>query len=186
MEVLCMNATNINCMKCLELVKSRKRITWGYGNSKSPVVFIGEAPGVHGCDITGIPFTRDVSGEYYQSVIRSAGWTKEDVYTTNMVKCCPPGNRKPTPTEVENCCVYLAYELAVVEPKIIVMMGDTPLRYFFPNAGKITSVWDKKYEVGGKIFIAVPHPAYICRVQNFKKLYQESFSKIRRLVDEQI
>ncbi len=114
---------NIGCTKCAELMKSRKRITWGYGNESSNVVFIGEAPGRNGCDVTDIPFTRDPSGEFFQSMLAETQWTKEDVYVTNVVKCCPPGNRDPEPKEVENCRVYLQYEITKVNPHWIVLMG---------------------------------------------------------------
>lgn len=78
---------NTSCRRCPELVKSRKRVTWGYGDPHSDVMFIGEAPGRFGCDVTGIPFTRDRSGEFFQKMLSAVGLDKEQVYTTNIVKC---------------------------------------------------------------------------------------------------
>jgi uracil-DNA glycosylase family 4 len=110
---------NAHCVKCSDLVTSRNRVTWGYGNINSKVLFFGEAPGMHGCDITGIPFTLDKSGEYFQSMLKSVGWTKEDVYVTNIVKCCPSGNRTPLPYEISNCSIFLEYEMIKIKPKYI-------------------------------------------------------------------
>ena len=119
---------NKNCMLCDDLVTSRNRITWGYGNIKSPVMFIGEAPGMHGCDITGIPLTLDKSGEYFQSMLKSVGCVKEQVYVTNIVKCCPAGNRTPTIYEITSCNKFLAYEIAKVDPKYIIVMGKPAMK----------------------------------------------------------
>jgi uracil-DNA glycosylase family 4 len=175
---------NKNCMLCDDLVTSRNRITWGYGNIKSPVMFIGEAPGMHGCDITGIPFTLDKSGEYFQSMLKSVGWVKEQVYVTNIVKCCPAGNRTPTIYEITSCNKFLAYEIAKVDPKYIIVMGKPAMKVLLDKEGSIINLWDKIFEKDGRKYYVLPHPAFIVRdKKHWESYYLKSFIKIRGLVN---
>lgn len=174
---------NSHCTSCERLVKSRKRITFGWGNIHSKVMFVGEAPGYKGCDVTGIPFTQDNSGEFFQSMLSFVGWTKNDVYVTNIVKCCPPGNDEPTPTEITNCITFLQYEIAKVNPAYIVLMGKPAMKVFFPNIPSIISAWDKQRILDGRTYILIPHPAYIIRNRKLTNYYKSSFLKIKELVD---
>jgi uracil-DNA glycosylase family 4 len=175
---------NKNCTLCSDLVTSRNRITWGYGPINSSLVFVGEAPGMHGCDITGIPFTLDKSGEYFQSMLTSVGWTKEDVYVTNLVKCCPAGNRTPMPYEIVNCSKFLEYEITIVKPKYIIIMGKPAMKYLLGKEGSIINLWDKVFERDGRKYIILPHPAFVVRDQkHWGEYYLKSFKKIKELVN---
>lgn len=181
-EVEYINQLNQNCQKCPILVKSRKRVTWGYGNVKSPVVFIGEAPGYLGCDITGIPFRGDRSGNLYEKMLNTIGFTTEDVYTTNVVKCCPPGNRDPLPEEISNCKSYLRNEIEAIEPVLIVPMGKFAAKIFYPYIDSILKIWDKQLTLSIGQILILPHPAYICRRQDKEARYISSFKRIKKLI----
>lgn len=173
---------NKACMRCPDLVKSRKRITWGYGSPTSSVIFIGEAPGYAGCDISGIPFTGDPSGNLFQEMLHSVDWTKEDVYVCNIVCCCPFGNRTPTDIEIDNCSIYLEYQITKINPQYIILLGGPAIKHFFPHITKVINVWDKIVESNnypGKKFILLPHPAWICRNRHLKSDYINSFRKIK-------
>jgi len=175
---------NRSCVRCPDLVKSRKRVTFGYGNIYTNVMFVGEAPGYNGCDVTGIPFTRDPSGELFQQMLHEVGWTKESVYVTNIVKCCPPGNRTPTEKEVNNCSIYLEYEIARIYPTYIVLVGKPALQYFFPMKTKIIANWDKEFthpNYPGIKFVVLPHSAYITRNRELREDYLNSFRKLKIL-----
>lgn len=177
-----MDIKNIDCTKCSELVKSRKRITWGYGDDKSPVVFVGEAPGRFGCDITGVPFTKDRSGELFQEMLRAVGLTKNDVYVTNIVKCCPPNNRTPGIIETGNCMPYFRYELDVIKPKYLVLLGATAVQILLPTIESVIANWNKILKYQEHECIILPHPAWICRNMQLKNKYIDSFKNIRRIV----
>jgi DNA polymerase len=180
-----MHPLNVHCILCSDLVTSRNRITWGFGNINSNVMFIGEAPGMHGCDITGIPFTLDRSGEYFQSMLKSVGWAKEDVYVTNIVKCCPAGNRTPMPYEIANCSMYLNYEIAKVNPKYIIIMGKPAMKALLDKEGSIINLWDKVFEHGCRKCYIIPHPAFIVRDQkHWGEYYLKSFKNIKELVND--
>jgi len=145
-------------------------------------MFLGEAPGYAGCDVTGIPFTGDPSGELFQRTLSSVGWTKEDVYVTNCVKCCPPGNRTPTAEELSNCFIFLEYEIRKINPVYIVLMGKPAMQRFFPMKTAVISNWDKEFthsDYPGTKFITIPHSAYIARNRNMLEYYENSFRKLK-------
>lgn len=177
---------NKNCTKCADLVKSRKRITFGYGNPHSSTMWIAEAPGYLGCDVTGIPLTHDRSGEYFQSMLKYVGLTKEDVFVTNMVCCCPPGNREPTDIEIANCNIFLQYQITMVNPKYIILMGKPAVKAFLGITSSIINIWDKTYVKDGRTYIVIVHPAFIVRnKQRWEADYIKSFQKIRGLSNVQ-
>ena len=94
-----------NCRKCL-LCEGRTKTVFSDGCEKAPIFFIGEAPGKNE-DETGLPFVGR-AGKLLRSFLDECGYTKEDFYIANTVKCRPPENRKPKPEEKEACKYYLA------------------------------------------------------------------------------
>src|SRR3954453_8333528 len=125
------------CTRCPTLVASRGRIVHGYGDPGARIVFIGEAPGRHGADRTGVPFSGDKSGRALQRMLIELGLSEEQqpseqpqlrCFVTNVVRCCPPANRTPTPHEQASCAPFLATELDAIDPQIIVPIGLPALR----------------------------------------------------------
>lgn len=126
-----------SCSLCKELVNSRSRIVNGYGDLHTYALYIGEAPGALGADITGVPFTRDRSGVFLQKMLYKIGMNKADprsenpelrgAYITNIVRCNPrkrnSTNRTPTREEIQNCSDYLSKEIEIINPRIIVTLG---------------------------------------------------------------
>jgi DNA polymerase len=126
-----------SCARCPALVASRRRIVHGYGDSNARIVFVGEAPGRHGADRTGVPFSGDKSGHALQRILIALGLSEDQqpserpglgCFVTNVVRCCPPANRTPTPQEQANCAPFLAAELEAIDPQIIVPIGLVALR----------------------------------------------------------
>src|SRR3954468_17661400 len=120
------------CMRCPALVASRRRIVHGYGNPNARIVFIGEAPGHRGADRTGVPFSGDKSGRALQRMLIELGLSTDQqpndqpqlrCFVTNIVRCCPPANRTPTLREQASCTPFLAAELDLIDPQIIVPIG---------------------------------------------------------------
>ena len=176
----------LQCEECPALVISRKKAPWGkptygYGNIDSQVMFVGEAPGRDGCATTGIPFTRDRSGELYNWVLKYLGYTLEDVYTTNIVKCWPAdsneNNRTPTDDECHNCFNHLLNEIRIVRPAIIVALGRTPERILrrYQRNNPNMAVLQVPIEY-------IPHPAFILRNGGYPgtdtaRVYTRKFAK---------
>lgn len=182
---------NEGCVRCPELVKSRKQITWGYGNIKSGIIFIGEAPGKYGCDKTGIPFFGDKSGDLFQKMLNSVGWTKELIYTTNVVKCCPPENRKPDAIEIENCYEYLDQEITAALAKntmtnklLIIPVGSVASGLILSKP--ISACVMQVFSSNTKICIPIFHPAYVLRGGYPESKYEKDFKVIREIYGEQL
>ncbi|MCZ6678361.1 MAG: uracil-DNA glycosylase [Candidatus Poribacteria bacterium] len=165
------------CQRCPELVRNRHRIVHGYGEPDADFLFIGEAPGAKGADLTGVPFTRDRSGKRLQRLLIQLGLSSEtdeacesprliNCYVTNLIRCNPPGNRNPTKAEIENCQPYLEEEIQRVRPKVVISIGNFATRWVFwryrgVRPAPITRVHAQIF--GGLPFTIVPmkHPARI-------------------------
>src|SRR3989344_1605572 len=128
----------------------------GEGNIGSQVVFIGEGPGKGG-DELGRPFVGP-AGKLLEEVLATIGWQREDVYITNVLKCRPPDNRDPLPAEVEEHKPFLERELALIRPKLIVLLGRHALHWFLP-AEQISKMRGTAKRRGEQVFFATYHPA---------------------------
>lgn len=150
-----------NCSIC-PLSKTRKNVVFGEGNPDADLMFVGEGPGEVE-DSTGHPFVGP-AGHKLDEVLASVGITRSEIYITNVVKCRPPKNRVPTKKEMEACAPYLEAQIAFINPKLIVTLGNTPTRWLVPDAGGITTVHGTFIPWRGRIMI-VPmfHPSYLLR-----------------------
>jgi uracil-DNA glycosylase family 4 len=164
------------CTRCPSLVANRHRIVHGYGPPGSRVLFVGEAPGYKGGDLTGIPFTRDRSGVRLQQVLIDLGLSDEAgprvelpqlrCFVTNVVRCNPPSNRTPTTAEIANCLPYLWQELDLVRPGIVVPVGNVAARALFPRllgqpAPPITRIHAQISAAGPVVIVPLRHPARV-------------------------
>lgn len=183
------NQQNKGCIKCPQLTVVRSRITWGYGNAESRIMFIGEAPGFKGCNRTGIAFRGDRSGDLFEKMLASIGYLIEDVYVTNIVKCCPNTNgknRTPAKEEIENCFNYLINEVLYVKPKLIVCVGKTAAQHVMGD-DKLTILGMAGYTLYCERFktnaFFMPHPAYVLRNVAYMKKYEEIWEYLKLKVD---
>ena len=164
------------CTRCPELVTNRNCVVHGYGAADARVLFIGEAPGYKGGDVSGVPFTRDRSGVRLQRMLIELGLSEEAeprlerprllCFITNVVRCNPPANRTPTHAEVANCLPYLWQELALIQPRIVVPVGNVAARVIFPHlldrpAPPITQAHAQVYTRDGRWVVPMRHPARI-------------------------
>lgn len=117
----------LGCTKC-GLSHSRTRVVFGEGPLNAELFIVGEAPGFNE-DKEGKPF-QGASGMFLDRLLSSVGLARESVYLTTLVKCRPPGSppRPPKPSEISSCRPYLIAQLAAVDPKVVVAMGDLASR----------------------------------------------------------
>jgi len=165
-----------HCVRCPALVASRRRIVHGYGDVMSGIVFIGEAPGRHGADQTGIPFWGDRSGRILRRILVRLGLASDETATaslrcfiTNTVRCCPPGNRTPTAAEVQSCREWLDTELDLIKPRLLVPVGRIALqevgkRYLEGAPGAIRMLHATVLRSREVTILPMMHPARISRV----------------------
>jgi uracil-DNA glycosylase family 4 len=172
------------CTRCPALVANRHRIVHGYGSQEASVVFIGEAPGYKGGDLTGVPFTRDRSGVRLQQLLIDLGLSAETdprverpklrCFVTNVVRCNPPSNRMPARAEIANCQPYLWQELALLQARILVPMGNVATQVLFLRlksepAPSISLAHARIFVESGVWIVPMRHPARISNadVQRF-------------------
>jgi DNA polymerase len=120
-----------DCSKC-GLRGDKNKVVSGRGNPDAEIMIIGEAPGRME-EIQGEPFV-GAAGKFLNELLSDAGLSRNDVYVTNVVKCRPPGNRAPTPSEIASCRVCLDREIEIVRPKLIITLGRHSSTYIFAKA----------------------------------------------------
>lgn len=154
-----------SCILC-ELSKTRDRVVFGSGNPLSDIVLIGEAPGAEE-DASGMPFVGR-AGKFLTQIMEKAGFDRnKDLYIINTVKCRPPENRVPSDFEKEMCEDYLMSQLAIINPKVIILCGTTACQTFFYKPfwkkNKISDLRGDFFESQGIQFVPIFHPSYLLR-----------------------
>lgn len=169
-----------NCHLC-ELSKSRQKVVFGEGNPHADLLFIGEAPGATE-DSSGKPFTGR-SGELLTKMIENVlQLSRSDVYITNIVKCRPPNNQVPTPTQAHTCQPYLLKQIELIKPKLIVTLGATAYHYLTGDETSITKIRGILHKQNGYTIIPTYHPSYLLRNPSAKKEVFEDLLKVKELI----
>lgn len=174
----------IVCTKC-DFWKGRKNAVPGVGDVRNKVFFVGEAPG-QSEDAKGEPFV-GAAGEFLNTLLSEIGFSREDVFITNVVKCRPPQNRQPLPVEIATCTPYLERQISIIKPKVIVTLGNHSTAYIFSKAGLsfdgITQVHGKLFEtiVLGINLIVFPtfHPAAALYSGDYRKRLIDDFQVLK-------
>ncbi len=132
-------------------------------------MFVGEAPGAEE-DLQGEPFV-GAAGQLLTKIIGAMGFTREDVFIANVLKCRPDmppgvaGNRRPTPDEMATCLPYLREQIALVKPRVIVALGAVAMEGLFGQPRPIGSLRGRWHDLGGTPVMPTYHPAYLLRNQ---------------------
>ncbi len=162
------------CTLC-DLSQSRTNAVPGDGANHADIMFVGEAPGFHE-DRQGLPFV-GAAGKYLDELLASIGLKREDVFITNVIKCRPPGNRDPFPSEIEACRPYLERQIELIQPKMIVTLGRFSLNLFFPEAS-ISQAHGRPRKVRGIVYYPIYHPAAGLHQPRWKSIIEEDFRRI--------
>ena len=170
-----------DCQKC-RLCEGRNHIVPGEGNPTAQIMFIGEGPGQEE-DRLGRPFVGR-SGDLLTRMIHAIGIERSEVYICNIVKCRPPRNRNPEPDEAAACLNYLRAQVALVKPKIVVLLGKVACQYTLKEEVFITRDHGKWYERKGTWFMPTFHPSALLRDPTKKRDAWDDFQKIRAKLNE--
>src|SRR3989338_5700140 len=150
-------------------------LVFGEGDPDCQILFIGEAPGMNE-DREKRPFVGR-AGQLLRKHIRALGWKEEEVYITNIVKRRPPENRDPSPEEIESYKPYLARQIEILRPKIIVPLGRFSMNYFLPLA-KIMRDQGKLFKADNYFILPMLHPAAALRGTGAMNQFIETFKKL--------
>lgn len=170
------------CSLCENIVDGVDPHVYGYGNLASPIMVISEAPGLDET-IKKIPLIGKAGQVFEKYVLGGLELKREDVWTTNTCLCRPPNNRKPTPEEREACLPHLQAQLALIKPKLVVLLGATPMSVFLGIESGITKLAGQKFtsqRFNVDCFICF-HPSYILRTGQYNIL-QEHVKVLKPLI----
>jgi uracil-DNA glycosylase family 4 len=146
------------CVRC-RLSQGRTQVVYGAGDPDADLMFIGEAPGFHE-DKQGVPFV-GAAGQLLNRLLADSGIEREEVYINNVILCRPPGNRDPLPDELEACRPWLDERIAIIDPAVIVTLGNWATRYILGSNVSISRVRGQRFPWNGRIVIPTFHPAAV-------------------------
>ena len=171
----------------------------GYGDRRPRVLFVGEAPGRFGGDITGVPFTRDRSGRLFQKMLGEIGLSSSSpddllpklhgAYVTNIVKCNPRDlkgrNRTPLESEIARCRKFLTEEIRILSPEVIAPLGVSAARQIIGDDFS-SEMFARAFELGRFVVFPMWHPGFVIRGGGRERLteckYRQAFLKLKELL----
>ncbi len=166
------------CTRCA-LASGRTQTVFARGTGSSRLMFVGEGPGADE-DIQGFPFVGK-AGQLLDKMIQAMGFSRDEVYVANIVKCRPPNNRKPEPEEMAACMPYLAEQIELVAPEVIVALGATAVQGLFGTGEGIMRIRGRWRLYRGKIPVMPTfHPAYLLRTPAAKREVWEDLQAVLR------
>ena len=179
-----------DCTRC-RLSQGRTNIVFGVGNPQAQLMFVGEAPG-RDEDHQGEPFVGR-AGQLLTKIIEAMGLKRSDVYIANVVKCRPPDNRNPAPDEIATCEPFLLRQIEIIQPKVIVGLGNFAVQTLLQTEAKITGLRGRFHPwpsaiVKAKFETKLPeasiqlmptyHPAFLLRNPNMKRPVWEDMQAV--------
>jgi DNA polymerase len=176
-----LDATICTCLKC-PLGNMRTKFVFGVGNPRATLMLVGEAPGADE-DAQGEPFVGK-AGQLLNKILEAISFKRDDVYICNILKCRPPGNRKPLLHEVEQCIPYLRKQVELIKPRVIVCLGLTAAENLLQTTESLGKLRGRVLQYEGIPLMVTYHPAALLRNPNWKRPTWEDVQAVRKLHDQ--
>lgn len=169
------------CIKC-PLHQGRTHTVFGVGSRSARWLIVGEAPGVEE-DRQGEPFVGR-AGQLLNAMLRGIGLAREEVFIANILKCHPPGNRDPQPSETGQCLPYLERQIALLQPRIMLAVGRIAAQNLLATDTPIGKLRGQRYAFGAARvpLVVTYHPAYLLRSPAEKRKAWEDLKFARRVL----
>lgn len=172
-----LKAAVADCTAC-SLHAGRTKTVFGVGDERASWLFVGEGPGADE-DLQGEPFVGQ-AGKLLDNMLAAINLKRgDDVYIANIVKCRPPRNRNPEPAEARSCEPYLARQIQLIKPRLIVALGKVAAQNLLDSDAPVTSLRNKVFHYEGIPLIVTYHPAYLLRNLSDKAKAWEDLCFIR-------
>jgi DNA polymerase len=168
------------CTKC-GLHATRTQTVFGVGNRRAQWMFVGEAPGADE-DAQGEPFVGR-AGQLLNAMLFAIGLKREEVYIANVLKCRPPGNRDPQPTEVEQCEPYLIRQIELIQPRLIVALGRHAAHSLLKTELPLSKLRGQRLSYHGTALVVTYHPAYLLRSPGEKRKAWEDLCLAKAIME---
>lgn len=149
------------CTRC-PLAAGRTNVVFGVGDPSADLMFVGEGPGAEE-DLQGEPFVGRSGRFLDRLVLEEMGLTRDRFYIANVVKCRPPGNRDPHPDEIASCRPYLEAQIDLVDPAVVVTLGNFATKLLLGTTEGITRLRGRSYPYRRGVLIPTFHPAAVLR-----------------------
>jgi DNA polymerase len=174
-----------SCTACA-LSATRTKVVFGSGSPDADLMFVGEAPGKNE-DLQGQPFV-GAAGRLLDQLLAEAGIARDRVYIANVLKCRPPANRDPRPEEIDACKGYLRRQLELVDPRVVVTLGNFATKLLLRTETGITRLRGTSYPWWrDKMLVPTYHPAAALRGgDRITDLMRKDFDIMRALLDRPI
>lgn len=170
-----------DCQLC-SLGSTRTKFVFGVGNPDADLLLIGEAPGKNE-DLQGEPFVGR-AGQLLDKILDSIGFSREEVYIANVLKCRPPNNRDPLKTESDTCKPYLRRQIEIIKPKLILALGRISGVWLTGEEMSLGDMRGKTFSFGDSELMVTYHPAALLRNPNWKRPCWEDMQKVRDRLKE--
>jgi len=157
-----------DCQRC-GLAVSRTKLVFGAGNPQARLLFVGEAPGADE-DRRGEPFVGEAGGVLTR-IIEAMGLKREQVYICNLLKCRPPANRHPHKDEIDSCTPFLAQQIRVIGPELIVALGTSAAQTLLQSKEPISQLRGHFHSYHGIPVMPTFHPSFLLHHQDTKQYY---------------
>jgi len=168
------------CTRC-GLSKGRTQTVFGVGDPDTVLMFIGEGPGAEE-DRQGKPFVGRAGG-LLDKIIQAMGYTRQQVYIGNIVKCRPPGNRNPSQQEILMCLPFLKDQIEMIRPRVIVALGSVAANTLLESVSGISRLRSRFHDLDGIPVMPTYHPAYLLRNPSAKRQVWEDMRKVMGMLN---
>ena len=169
-----------NCHLC-SLSKSRNHVVFGEGNLDADIMFIGDVP-MEIEDAQGRPFLGR-GGEMLTLMIEKVlGLLREDVYITNFIKCHTLNNQEPKEIEIQTCQAYILKEIELVNPKIIVTLGEFSYHHLYGDKISLNEIRGSLLMYKNHKLTPTYHPNFLLKNPSFKQVVFEDLKKIKTIL----
>ena len=173
----------MTCTRC-ELHRTRTQGVFGSGTPASRFMVVGEAPGFHE-DRQGEAFVGK-AGQLLTRILGAIGFSRDEVFITNILKSRPPGNADPAPHQVQACLPYLERQIELLRPAVILALGRHAARTLLGVDGAMAALRGRVFEFRGVPLVATYHPAALLRNPQLKRPTWEDVQLARRVYDERM
>jgi len=170
------------CDRC-QLGRTRTNLVFGVGNPHARIVFVGEAPG-RDEDLQGEPFVGE-AGKLLTRIIQAMGFERGEVYICNVLKCRPPVNRDPLPTEVEVCSPFMLRQIKAIKPEVVVALGKFAAQTLLQTREIISRLRGRFHDYQGIPLMPTFHPSALLRDPAKKREVWEDMQKVMKLLGKE-
>ncbi|MGD2061427.1 MAG: uracil-DNA glycosylase [Acidimicrobiia bacterium] len=171
------------CTAC-RLAETRTNVVFGVGDPGARLMLIGEAPGKNE-DLQGEPFV-GAAGQLLDELMAGIGIHRSEAYIANVLKCRPPGNRDPKPDEIDACKGYLREQIRMIQPEVVVTLGNFATKLLVPTETGITRMRGQRIPWWlGATLIPTFHPAAALRGRpQVREQMEQDFAVVRTVLDQ--